>query len=115
MVCATTMIIYYKQVSEGYADKHNYQIMSKVGLSNKETKKAIRGQVLTVFMLPIIGAVLNLGFALPAIKSVLSLFSMYDLKILLTVSFVTIGVLIISYLLIYLATTNIYRRIVEKN
>lgn len=115
MVCATTMIIYYKQVSEGYADKHNYQIMSKVGLSNKETKKAIRSQVLTVFMLPIVGAVLNFGFALPAIKSVLSLFSMYDLKILLTVSFVTIGVLIISYLLIYLATINIYRRIVEKN
>lgn len=113
MICATTMIIYYKQVSEGYADKDHYHIMSKIGLSKKETKKAIQSQVLTVFTLPIIGAVLNLIFALPAIKSVLTIFSMYNLKILLIVSLLTISVLIISYMLIYLATTTMYRRIVE--
>ncbi|WP_235805564.1 FtsX-like permease family protein [Liquorilactobacillus oeni] len=113
MICATTMIVYYKQVSEGYADKHNYQIMSKIGLSQKETRKAIQSQVLTVFTLPIIGAILNLIFALPAIKSVLTIFSMYDLKILVVVSFCTISVLIISYTIIYLATTNVYRNIVS--
>ncbi|KRL00510.1 ABC transporter permease [Liquorilactobacillus capillatus] len=115
MIGATSMLIYYKQVSEGYADKDNYQIMSEIGLSKNETKKAIRSQVLTVFLLPIIGAILNLVFALPAIKSVLTIFSMYDLRILLIVVLIIGSVLIISYMGIYLATTIIYRRIIENS
>lgn len=114
MICATTLIIYYKQISEGYSDKHNYQIMSKIGLSNKDIKKTIKSQVLTVFMLPIIGSLINLAFAFPAIKNILKIFSMYDLNILITVSLITTIVLIICYILIYLATTNVYKNIVSQ-
>lgn len=114
MICATTMIIYYKQVSEGYADRSNYQIMRKVGLSRKETNRAIKSQVLTVFLLPIVGAVINLIFALPGIKSVLSNFSMYDLNILIIVSILVTAILMVIYLIIYLATTTVYQHIVNQ-
>mgnify|MGYP001252258362 FL=1 len=69
MICATVMIIYYKQVSEGYADQKYYRVMSEIGLSRQETTHAIPRHVLTVILLPIVGAVINLGFAFPSLKS----------------------------------------------
>ena len=112
MICATAMIIYYKQVSEGYSDKANYAIMRQLGLSQQETRKAINSQVLTVFLLPIVGAVINLAFALPVLKNVLSVFSMYNINILISVSFICIALLIIIYMLIYWATTVVYKQII---
>ena len=78
MLIATVVVMYYKQVSEGYADRDRFKTMQQVGLSREETKSAINSQVLTVFMLPIIGAAVNVGFAIPAIQKVLVLLSMYD-------------------------------------
>ena len=112
MICATAMIIYYKQVSEGYSDKANYAIMRQLGLSQQETRKAINSQVLTVFLLPIVGAVINLAFALPVLKNVLSVFSMYNINILISVSFICIALLITIYMLIYWATTAVYKQII---
>ena len=60
---ATTLIIYYKQISEGYDDRERYQIMQKVGMSKKEVRQSIRSQVLLVFFLPLIMAVIHLAFA----------------------------------------------------
>lgn len=112
MAIATALMIYYKQISEGYADRWRFKTLQQVGLSLDETKQAIHSQVLLVFMLPILGATIHLGFALPALKSVLSLFSMYNLSLLLTVSGVTIILLVVGYLIIYALTTKAYQRIV---
>ena len=113
MLLTTGMIIYYKQVSEGYADRTRFKTMQQVGLSLAETKQAINSQVLMVFMFPIVVATIHLCFALPALASVLKLFSMYDLKLLLIVAVTMLAILIIIYLLIYSLTTKVYRRIVN--
>ena len=113
MLLTTGMIIYYKQVSEGYADRARFKTMQQVGLSLAETKQAINSQVLMVFMFPIVMAAIHLCFALPALASVLKLFSMYDLKLLLIVAVTMLAILIIIYLLIYSLTTKVYRRIVN--
>lgn len=113
MLLTTGMIIYYKQVSEGYADRARFKTMQQVGLSLVETKQAINSQVLMVFMFPIVVAAIHLCFALPALASVLKLFSMYDLKLLLIVAVTMLAILIIIYLLIYSLTTKVYRRIVN--
>lgn len=113
MLLTTGMIIYYKQVSEGYADRARFKTMQQVGLSLAETKQAINSQVLMVFMFPIVVAAIHLCFALPALASVLKLFSMYDLKLLLIVAVTMLAILIIIYLLIYSLTTKVYRRIVN--
>lgn len=114
MILVTALLIYYKQISEGYADRARFQTMQEVGLSLDETKQAIRSQVLTLFMFPILGAVINLMFAFPAIKNSLSLFSMYNLRLLVVVTLVTLFLLITYYLLIYGLTTKIYTKIVEQ-
>lgn len=113
MLLTTGMIIYYKQVSEGYADRACFKTMQQVGLSLAETKQAINSQVLMVFMFPIVVAAIHLCFALPALASVLKLFSMYDLKLLLIVAVTMLAILIVIYLLIYSLTTKVYRRIVN--
>lgn len=113
MLLTTGMIIYYKQVSEGYADRARFKTMQQVGLSLAETKQAINSQVLMVFMFPIVVAAIHLCFALPALASVLKLFSMYDLKLLLIVAVTMLAILIVIYLLIYSLTTRVYRRIVN--
>ncbi len=113
MLLTTGMIIYYKQVSEGYADRARFKTMQQVGLSLAETKQAINSQVLMVFMFPIVVAAIHLCFALPALASVLKLFSMYDLKLLLIMAVTMLAILIVIYLLIYSLTTKVYRRIVN--
>ncbi|UQS81448.1 ABC transporter permease [Bombilactobacillus folatiphilus] len=113
MILLTGALIYYKQLSEGYADRQRFQIMQEVGLSKQETAQTIRSQVLLLFMLPIIGAIINLAFALPAIKSILAVFSIYNVLILLAVSITTLVLLIIYYLIVYALTTRAYTKIVN--
>ncbi|WHS11227.1 FtsX-like permease family protein [Ligilactobacillus salivarius] len=113
MLLTTGMIIYYKQVSEGYADRTRFKTMQQVGLSLAETKQAINSQVLMVFMFPIIVATIHLCFALPALANVLKIFAMYDFKLLLIVALTMLVLLILIYLLIYSITTKVYRRIVN--
>ncbi|WP_311407450.1 ABC transporter permease [Liquorilactobacillus uvarum] len=114
LIFATALILYYKQLSEGYADRKRFQTMQQVGLSQKETKEAIRSQVLLVFMLPIVGAAIHFVFCIPMLKNILSLFSMYNTKILAGVSIVTLFVLAGGYLCIYFLTTKVYQELVNK-
>lgn len=114
LIFATALIIYYKQLSEGYADRQRFQTMQQVGLSQEETKNAIRSQVSLVFMLPIVGAIIHFVFCIPLLKSILSLFSMYSTKVLAGVSSATLVVLAGGYLCIYLLTTNVYQQLVNK-
>ncbi|CAH1853263.1 FtsX-like permease family protein [Convivina intestini] len=113
MSIITALIIYYKQISEGFADRHNFETMQRVGLSYKETQKAIHSQMLMVFMLPIAGAVINLGFAYPALRSVFKSLGVWDQGIFTTVALSVIIILFICYIAVYLLTTRVYRRIVN--
>lgn len=114
LLIITTMMIYYKQIAEGLEDQKNFQIMQRVGLSQLETNQTIHSQILMVFAFPLLGAVVNACFAFPAIRSVLKLFSVYNLKMVLAISGSVIISMIICYLLIYLLTTQAYRQIVNQ-
>ena len=110
----TVIIIYYKQLSEGYADRRRFQTMQQVGLSRKETKKTIISQVLAVFLLPLLGSGLNTTCAVPAIVSVMKIFSVYDQQLFITVSLVVFGCLSLLYLVVYLLTAQVYQKIVNQ-
>ena len=75
-IMATVLIIYYKQISEGFDDKHRFEIMQKVGLSKSEVKKSIRSQVLMVFFLPLLTAVIHIAFAFKVITKLLALLNL---------------------------------------
>lgn len=114
MLIATVVVMYYKQVSEGYADRDRFKTMQQVGLSREETKSAINSQVLTVFMLPIIGAAVNVGFAIPAIQKMLVLLSMYDKFLLVKFGIVSLAITFLGYVAVYKLTTNVYENIVNR-
>ena len=114
MLIATVVVMYYKQVSEGYADRDRFKTMQQVGLSREETKSAINSQVLTVFMLPIIGAAVNVGFAIPAIQKMLVFLSMYDKLLLVKFGIVSLAVTFLGYVAVYKLTTNVYESIVNR-
>lgn len=111
---ATALIIYYKQISEGYDDHDRFQIMQKVGMSRKEVKKTIHRQILTVFFLPIIVAVIHVAFAFGVICKLLSIFYLTDVGLFLLC---TIGVIIAFfaiYAIVYALTARTYYRLVEE-
>lgn len=114
MLIAAVVVMYYKQVSEGYADRDRFKTMQQVGLSREETKSAINSQVLTVFMLPIIGAAVNVGFAIPAIQKVLVLLSMYDKLLIVKFGIISLAVTFLGYVAVYKLTTNVYENIVNR-
>ena len=110
---ATALIIYYKQISEGYDDRERYQIMQKVGMSKKEVRQSIRSQVLLVFFLPLIMAVIHLVFAFRIITKLLSVLNLTNVSLFFMYTVGTIAVFAIIYALIYGITAREYYRIVE--
>ena len=110
----TTIVIYFKQISEGYADQQRFTTMQQVGLSERETTKSIHSQVLMVFMLPIAGAIVNLLFALPAIRQIMIQLSFYNQRAMVIIAGAITLALLALYLVIYGLTTRIYHQIVEK-
>lgn len=108
----TVLIIFYKQISEGYEDKERFAILEKVGMSNAEVKATIHSQVRTVFLLPIIMAAIHIAAAFPMIRRLLSLFSLYNTTLFAFCVAGTILVFIIIYLLVFLQTSRVYYRIV---
>lgn len=113
LAVTTVIVIYFKQISEGYADRDRFVIMQQVGLSEKETTQAIHSQVLMVFMLPVIGAIVNLAFAFPAIRQIMHQLNFYNQVLMIIIAVVVPFVLLLLYLLIYAITTRTYRRIVD--
>ena len=111
-IFAAAMIIYYKQISEGYEDQSRFAIMQKVGMTKTDIKKSINSQVLTVFFAPLIFAGLHLGFAFPLVWKMLQLFNLHNLPL---VIWITVGAFVvfgIFYALIYKATARAYYSIV---
>lgn len=114
LAVTTTIVIYFKQISEGYADHERFHTMQQVGLSEQETVKSIHSQVLMVFLMPVIGAIINLCFAIPAIRQIMVQLSFYNLPLMLTVGIVVAVILLIAYLILYGLTTRTYRQIVDQ-
>lgn len=108
----TVLIIFYKQISEGYDDKERFSIMEKVGMSNDEVKATIRSQVRTVFFLPILMAAVHVGMAFPMIKRLLSLFGLSNTALFAGCMAGTILVFALIYLLVFLKTSKTYYEIV---
>ena len=108
----TILIIFYKQISEGYDDKERFSIMEKVGMSNDEVKATIRSQVRTVFFLPILMAAIHVGMAFPMIKRLLSLFGLSNTALFAGCMAGTILVFALIYLLVFLKTSKTYYKIV---
>lgn len=110
---ATVLIIYYKQISEGYDDKERYQIMQKVGMSKREVRSSIRSQVLTVFFLPLAAAVIHISVAFPVITKILSMFNMDDGALFFQCTVVTVAVFAVFYGIVFGITAREYYKIVD--
>lgn len=108
----TVLIIFYKQISEGYEDKERFAIMEKVGMSSAEVKSTIRSQVRTVFLLPIVMAAIHIAAAFPMIKRLLALFGLTNGTLFALCVVGTIMVFLIIYLLVFMQTSRVYYRIV---
>ena len=113
-IMATVLIIYYKQISEGYDDKQRYEIMQKVGMTHQEIKNSIHSQVLTVIFLPLIVAGIHIAVAFPIITKLLALLNLLNVQLFLTCTVVCYVVFAVMYLLIYLLTARTYYKIVSK-
>lgn len=112
-VFAAVLIIYYKQISEGYEDQSRFAIMQKVGMSKKDIRRSINSQILTVFFLPLIAAGVHLAFAFPMIRKLLLLFSLTNFPLLVGVTAACYLVFALFYLLVYRATSRSYFAIVS--
>lgn len=110
----TAMIIYYKQISEGYEDQKRFEIMQKVGLSRREVRSSVRRQILMVFFLPLLMAMLHITMAFPMIRRMLLLFGMTNTKLFIGCTAGTVLIFAAVYGLIYLMTARSYYHIVER-
>lgn len=110
---AAVLIVYYKQISEGYEDQSRFEIMQKVGMTKKEIRKSINSQVLTVFFLPIITAGVHLAFAFPMISKLLVLFGLTNTKLLIWVTMACYLIFALFYILVYRITSRAYYSIVS--
>lgn len=110
---ATTLIIYYKQISEGYEDKQRFEILKKVGMSDKEVKKTIKNQIVLVFFLPVIVSAIHVAVSFRIIKIILSMLSMGESPIYLLCTIVTVIVFCVIYTIVYGITAKTYYRIVK--
>ena len=110
---ATALIIYYKQISEGYEDRERFQIMQKVGMSSDEVRGTIRSQILLVFFLPLLVAALHMAVAFPMLTKLLKILFLSDQMLFFWCTVASLGVFAVIYVVIYSMTARVYYRIVE--
>ncbi|ADL50674.1 FtsX-like permease family protein [Clostridium cellulovorans] len=110
---ATVLIIYYKQISEGYDDKNRFEIMQKVGMGKDEIKKTIRRQVLMVFFLPLVFAMIHIAFAFPMITKLLAVLNLKNVSLFMISTIATILVFAVIYAIVFSLTARTYYKIVE--
>ena len=112
-IMAMVLIIYYKQISEGYDDRERYQIMQKVGMSKKEVKRSIRSQVLSVFFLPLVVAVIHVAVAFKVMTKILGVLNLTNVSLFAVCTIITIAVFAVFYIIVYSITAKEYYRIVN--
>ena len=114
-ICAAVLIIYYKQLCEGYEDQPRFAIMQKVGMTAADIRRSVNSQLLTVFFLPLAGAALHMAFAFPMIRRTLLLFELHNTGLFVATVLISFAVLAAVYTLVYKATSNAYYRIVKNS
>lgn len=112
-IFAAVLIVYYKQISEGFEDRSRFEIMQKVGMTKKGIRKSINSQLLTVFYLPLLAAGLHLIFAFPMILKMLMLFDLLNQQFLVIVTIISFSIFAMLYALVYRLTSNAYYAIVN--
>lgn len=112
-IFAAVLIMYYKQISEGYEDQSRFEIMQKVGMTKKEIKKSINSQMLTVFFMPLIAAGIHLAFAFPMIYKMLILFGLINQEFLIMVTVGCFLLFALLYMIVYKITSRAYYSIVS--
>lgn len=110
---AAVLIIYYKQISEGYEDRSRFEIMQKIGMTKKDIHKSINSQMLTVFFMPLVFAGMHLGFAFPLVWKILQLFALQNLLYVVIVTIICFVVFGLFYTFVYKITSNVYCSIVS--
>ena len=109
----TVLVIYYKQISEGYEDRERFVILQKIGLDDLQVMQTIRKQVLTVFFLPLIFAFIHLAFAYHMISLIVRIIGVLNPDLMLVVTIIVCGVFFLAYVLVFALTSRSYRRIVS--
>ena len=112
-ILAAVLIIYYKQVSEGYEDQSRFEIMQKVGMTKREIRESVNSQLLTVFFLPLIFAALHLAFAFPIIRKLLLAFNLNNAPLFAATTGLSFAVFALFYMIVYRITSNAYYSIVS--
>ena len=112
---ATVLIIYFKQIAEGYEDESRFAVMKKIGMTNREIQKNVNSQMKTVFILPLAFAILHLCFAAPIIMKMLTLFSVENTSLTLITMAVIVAIFRVFYITVYKITSNVYYEIVSKS
>lgn len=110
---ATILIIYYKQISEGYEDKERFRIMQNVGMSHAEVKRSIHSQIMTVFFMPLIMAGIHVAFAFPIVKQILMMLNLTNTRLYIICTIICFVAFTIIYAVIYSLTAKIYYHIVS--
>lgn len=113
-IMATVLIIYYKQISEGYEDRERFQIMQKVGLDKKDIKRSINSQVLIVFFMPLIVASVHIVFNFRLMKMLLTLFGLTNTTLTFYCTIGTVLAFMAAYSIVYMLTAKVYYKIVSK-
>lgn len=112
-VFAAVLIIYYKQISEGYEDQSRFDIMKKVGMTKKDIRKTINSQTLTVFFIPLLLAGLHLAFAFPLVWKMLMMFNLHNKLLIAIVTICSFLIFSVFYAVVYKITSNAYYKIVN--
>lgn len=108
----TVLIIYYKQMSEGFEDRDRFQIMQKVGMSHREVRQSIRSQILIVFFLPLVTAAVHMAVASPLVRKILLCFNRMDISAFAPCTVVTLLAFAVIYAIVYSLTAKVYYKIV---
>lgn len=110
----TVLVIYYKQISEGYEDREGFIVLQKVGLDEKQTKATIRKQIITVFFLPLIFAFLHIAVAFHMLQLIVALLGATNIPLLIQTTIATCGVFLLVYILVFVMTSRSYQKIVAQ-
>lgn len=112
-ILGTVLIMYYKQITEGYEDQRRFEIMQKVGMTRHEIKRSVDSQVLTVFFLPLVVAGIHMAFSFPMISKLLAIFNLTDIRLLIIITACCFLVFALFYTMVYLFTSRAYYGIVS--
>lgn len=112
-IAATVLIIYYKQLIEGYEDKERFEIMKKVGLSRSEIRSAVSSQILIMFFLPLVVAIVHLIFAFPMVRRILAMLSLTNVTLFMICTVIIVCIFAVCYAVIYAVTARAYYKIVS--